>query len=86
MVDCFLLLHLYADSGRDSCLVVMLDLAHLGNQVRRLDNSLIGVASRQYQLGFFRLIADQLQHLIDINQAEADSAVNLVADKQVKFS
>ena len=64
----------------------MLDLTHLGNQIRRFYDPLISITSCQHQFGFFRLIADQLQHLFDVDQAEADSAVNFVADKQVKFT
>ena len=64
----------------------MLDLPHLGHQIGRFDHPLMGIAPGQHQFRFFRFAADKLQCLFDVDQTEADGAVDFVADKEVEFS
>ena len=61
----------------------MLDIAHLGDEVGRLDDARMGVPPCQDQLDACRFCCDEVQDVSDADKAQVDRNVQLVEDNEV---
>jgi hypothetical protein len=63
----------------------MLNFINFAHRIRQFDDLWVSVSPRQYEMHSSRFLPDDLQHLLQVHQAQGKSIIDFVQDENIEL-